>query len=104
MNCHHPNCPMGGGAPDWTAVVEAAAKTARARTELLAALSPIGPPGTAAPAIPPDVLRSAAFERVLEACPCLYSQVDATVTARGVVHLCEVTLGARIVSSNVNDA
>ena len=95
---------MGGGAPDWNTVVEAAASTASARARLLTSLSPIGPPGTMAPAIPANVVRSAAFGRVLEACPCLYSQVDVTVSARGVVHLCEVTLKVQITSSNVNDA
>jgi hypothetical protein len=38
------------------------------------------------------ILTSASYERLLAACPCLYSQLEAKVTASAVVHLYEVTL------------
>lgn len=51
-----------------------------------------------------DLLKTAYFKRLLEATPCLYSQLNVKVTARAIVHLCEVTLNERITSQNVYDA
>jgi hypothetical protein len=49
-------------------------------------------------------LTPARIHRLLAACPCLYTQVAMTATAEATVHLCEITLGARIMSVNVSDA
>ena len=45
-----------------------------------------------------------ALPQLLAACPCLHAQLDVGVPARAVVHLCEVTLGVPIDSTNVYDA
>jgi hypothetical protein len=72
----------------------------------LAVLSPgCGPLGTAA--VSAGALQSqnaSGLKRLLNACPCLFAQLDQKVTARGVVHLCELTLGKRIDSGSVYDA
>jgi len=61
-----------------------------------------GPPGT--PFNFNRVTNISLIDRVLEACPCLYSQVQTQITAAGVVHLCETTLGTVIDSTNVEQA
>lgn len=103
----HPNCPSGGGIP-WAAVVaspESRIKSAATRANILATLAPLGPLGGGPPiVVPPALLTSEPFKRVLELCPCLYAQIAAPVSARGVVHLCEVTMGVPIVSTNVYQA
>lgn len=73
------------------------------QARILAALSTCLNLGTLGHVDPP-LLTTAAFQRVLQLCPCLFSQVPIRVTARAVAHLCEVTLGKRITSENVYDA
>lgn len=46
----------------------------------------------------------ALLKRLLDLCPCLYTQLDVRISASGVVHFCEISLQVRIVSSNVCDA
>lgn len=105
MTCLHPNCGMGKGLPDWASVLNdpAAKIKQKDRPDILAALASCGPLGKLG-VIPQGVAKLASFARLMELAPCLYSQVDRKVTARGVVHLCEVTLGTPIVSSNAVDA
>ena len=55
--------------------------------------------GRPPPALPANRLRS-----LLRLCPCLFNQIDIRPSARGVVHFCELTLGARITSQNVYQA
>jgi hypothetical protein len=109
MKCLHPHCPMGQGAADWNEVLSKPGLISRTseRSRMLAELQKCGPLGTGiatgvASAI--EAINKAAFSRLIEACPCLFSQLETKVTAKGVVHLCEVTLGNPIVSSNVHQA
>lgn len=105
MHCLHPFCPMGSGLSDWASVLDWPDLRIRPsdKGKLLAALTPVG--HISGPlTLSPQLLTSAPFKRILEACPCLYAQLSVSVSARGVVHLCEITLGERIVSSNVVDA
>ncbi len=98
---------MGHGAPSWKDVVESADARIRGVDQAkimtaLAALGPIGSPASAG--IFDELVDRDPFKRLLELAPCLYSQIPTKVSARGVVHLCEVTLGVPITSSNVYDA
>lgn len=105
MECLHPHCPRSRGLASWGEVVTHPSLKIRLadRARILAALNTCGDLGTFG-AVPQDVLGTAAFRRVLTAAPCLYSQLPVKVTARAVVHLCEITLGCDIVSSNVYEA
>ena len=106
MNCIHPSCPMGASGLSWSAVLDHPSVHARAadKLKILPLLSLLKGLGGNVLAVPTDVARTAAFSRVLKACPCLYSQVDVRVTAKAVVHLCEITLNSRIDSKNVYQA
>jgi len=106
MKCLHPHCPMGHGAPDWDSVVNSPAAKIRTgdRQRLVTALRDCGPLGTVIGTIPSNITASAQFKRLLNLCPCLYAQIPDVSSARGVVHLCEITLGEKIDSTNVYDA
>lgn len=108
MDCSHPHCPMGQGLPSWRDVV--ASPEARIKLSdqniyehALASCGHLGA-GAVASAALSSIVNTAQFKRLLALCPCLYAQLDIKVTARAVTHLCEVTLGASIQSSNVYDA
>ena len=111
MDCYHPYCPMShlSHRPhpwNWNNVVslpEAAIKPLL-RPTISAALTPFGPLTTTPMPRPNIPGGKAALDRILELCPCLYTQIQETVSARGIVHLCEITLGTRINSSNVEQA
>lgn len=105
MICLHPHCPRGQGAASWLDVVSHPAARIRAtdRSRLLSALAACGPLSGRV-ALAPDLAATAPFARLLDLCPCLYAQIDVRVSARAVVHLCEVTLGTSINSANVHDA
>lgn len=105
MRCLHPKCPMKSGLPSWDLVVDSNDVSARLvdRARLLATLNTCEGPGTIG-YVDPQLVGTAAFQRVLQSSPCLYSQLPVRVTARAVVHLCEVTLGSRITSANVYEA
>lgn len=110
MNCLHPFCPMSAstGNPDWASIL--------GTPELK--IKPADRPGVAAylnanfnslgtwtsTPLFPSPLNQAMLRRLLHHCPCLFTQIAVSPTARAIVHLCEVTLGARIDSSNVHDA
>lgn len=109
MECLHPHCPMGHGAATWNDVVTSPEANVRAKDQAatLAILKRCGHPAkkparTTASML--EALNKSAFKRLLEACPCLYAQLRTDASARGIVHLCEVTLGHQIVSSNVYSA
>jgi hypothetical protein len=91
-----------GQFPDWhaaaTAMYTAGLLIIRDVASVGQALAGCPPPGTR---IARPGLTAAALGRLLSACPCLYSQIDVDPTADAVVHLCEITLGARITSMNV---
>jgi len=103
MKCLHPNCPMGEGLPSWEAVLDGAGIRPAARAGFLAQL--VNARGNMGENVWIGQRSSgAALERLLELAPCLYTQVPARASARAMVHLCEVTLGAQIISSNVAEA
>jgi hypothetical protein len=107
MLCLHPHCPMGKGLSSWTDVVQHPDLKIKPKyhTEILCFLSGIGAlENSALPIHAPDITKTAFFKRLLRACPCLYAQLDEKVTPKGVVHLCEVTLGLKITSENVYNA
>lgn len=106
MRCLHPHCPMGNSTPDWQTVVCSQEANIRASDQaaMLDFLSQYGQLGHGVNQTPSIIMQTAAFMRVLELCPCLYAQVDIRVSAKGVVHLCEVTLNRPIDSGNVYDA
>jgi hypothetical protein len=47
------------------------------------------------------VISGAAFERLLEVAPCLYAQVLERPSAKGIVHLTELTVGSSVSSKNI---
>lgn len=100
---------MGHGAPTWNDVVSLGAAKIRSadRGSVLAQLGLCGHPSSGRLVGVGAALRSinsAALDRLLYLCPCLYAQLDERVSARGVVHLCEVTLNCPIDSGNVYSA
>jgi hypothetical protein len=90
---------------DWNSLVATPeAKIAvSARPGVVAELSKYGPLSSFAPSNSPNIPK-ATLQRILELCPCLYAQINLQVTARAVVHLCEVTLRKQIDSANVEAA
>lgn len=105
LRCFHPHCPTGNGLPSWTDV-------ANHRTVKLAAKEKLAFVGhmtrhfSAPPAMPPSArpappISGAALERLLNAAPCLFNQLDERTYPRAVVHFCELTLNAPIDASNV---
>jgi hypothetical protein len=106
MRCFHPDCPMAPGQfPDWqaaaSAILAAGRLIPRDVSLIGAALKDCPSPGTR---IDSPTLSGAALWRLLAACPCLYTQLDRGATADAVVHLCEITLGQRVISANVEQA
>lgn len=104
MNCLHPFCPLGNGVASWADLFSHPNVRANAaeQTALSAAFAGVAGIGGLSTVLPP--LRAVVKKRLLTQAPCLFMQVAETVTAGGVVHLCEVTLGAPISSSNVETA
>lgn len=103
MKCMHPYCPMGDGAANWDDVVDTDALKARPadRSALAGNLSSFGAPSAPSILLAPPTSNSALLTRLLTLCPCLYSQLDVRCSPKGIVHLCELTLAARITSANV---
>lgn len=104
MECLHPFCPMRESVGNWESVVDDIRLNVDAseKVNLLSLLSGMGNHFCVLHQNPTN--NSALLKRLLDLCPCLYSQLDKKVSASGVVHLCEITLLARIISSNVCDA
>lgn len=104
MLCLHPWCSLGGGAKDWEAVLDHPAVniTGEPRNVILPVLADLGELGALALDFPTYAISPAALNRLMGACPCLYAQIPVRVTAEGVVHLCEVTLGEAVNSNNVS--
>jgi hypothetical protein len=105
MKCLHPNCGMGKGPKTWEAVVDhpdvhTQKKHRGTALKLLGQLKNLGDQDCEIT----ENLPAAYLQRLCEACPCLYTQLGIRVTARGVVHLCEVTLMEEITSKNVYNA
>jgi len=98
---------MGTGLPSWSDVVHHPDLKIKPRyhANTLSFLNGIGPLGQSAlPIHAPNIANTAYFKRLLRACPCLYAQLDVKITPKGVVHLCELTLGEKITSENVYNA
>jgi len=103
MECLHPKCPLGGDASTWTEVLASTRLELNAEQQRRFARE-LGSPtdiGNRLDGVPAQSLMSQPFGRLLELCPCLYAQLPVKVSAKAIVHLCEVTIGTRIVSSNV---
>lgn len=105
MICLHPQCPMGHGLPSWSEVVNDARLKIKQndRATVLAILNAsslniIGQHYTL------SLSNRSLLERLLQWLPCLYTQINEPTSAEAIVHLCEITLGARINSANVYDA
>ena len=111
MECLHPFCPIGTGAGNWDEVAETvvpprASGRARKVAGLAAALNRDFnlPPAAIATALPLPTRIQAHLDTLLNLCPCLVNQLDSSVSASAVVHLCELTLVARISSANIGQA
>ncbi|MEO6539425.1 MAG: hypothetical protein ABIN74_00485, partial [Ferruginibacter sp.] len=92
---------MGGGLTSWADVInlsELGGQTSQ-KAFLLANLNASRFTSLGSLHTAPTTIK-ALLKRLLELCPCLYSQINTTISSRGVVHLCETTLGSRIVSKN----
>jgi hypothetical protein len=103
MRCLDPRCPMEEGAPDWSAVAQNPAICPRAAeaAELQEALEALPELGVHCE-LPTQ--NKALLKRLLQQCPCLYTQVDIRCSAEATVHLCEITLAAKIKCQNVHEA
>jgi hypothetical protein len=103
MICLHPNCPMGAGLADWTAVVSDPRINVKTHdiAGLLIGLNSLGAIGNRATL---SISNRALLDRLLKYIPCLYTQLPEPTSAEAIVHLCEITLGTAITSSNANDA
>lgn len=106
MRCLHPHCPMGHGATTWAEVVDHPLMNVKpaARTALVAGLGAFGPLTNPSTIIPLPGMLARQYRAIFALCPCLYNQVDIRSSSRAIVHFCEITLGERITSANVNDA
>jgi hypothetical protein len=106
MKCLHPHCPMRHGVATWEEVVNDQNVQARARDHpgLLANLIVLGAPASPSIRAAPPTANLALLSRLLQACPCLFNQIDTRCTPAGVIHLCEITLGDSIISANVAEA
>lgn len=104
MECLHPFCPMGSRFEDWSQVLEEPilAVSPADGDQLLRLLNGIGSNF----GVPHDfnLGNNALLNRLLKLSPCLFTQLEEKVTAEGIVHLCEITLGGKIDSENVQDA
>ena len=96
---------MGKGKLSWSQVVSLPQVKIKSdqQSTYASALSHFGSLGTS-PMNSPSVIPKALFKRILDLCPCLFTQVKEKVSPQGVVHLCEVTLGSKIDSKNVYNA
>lgn len=107
MLCLHPYCPMKATPGSWDEAVDDPAMKVKPalRVALLADLNArFGAPASPAVARPPPPVLPGQLKTLFRLCPCLFNQIDVSPTARGVVHLCEVTLGGPITSANVHQA
>lgn len=62
------------------------------------------PPSGVATNNPKPPISAAALQRLFRQAPCLHNQIDSVATPHAVVHFCELTLAAEIVSANAWDA
>ena len=110
MDCHHPYCPAGKGASSWGEVVNhSSLKLDEAKkSSLRAALDAdfTSGPSTSPVAKLLPKMSSSVQRSLLRLCPCLFNQVTTGkgCSPRGVVHLCELTLGQPITANNVHEA
>lgn len=110
MKCLHPSCPLGAAAhpQNWQEVIDrllADGVTIRPRDRepLLAALTQVGGDLGTLRAVP-TLGNGALWRRILDSCPCLFTQFNVKPTSRAVGHFCEVTMGQRLGSANIERA
>lgn len=107
MQCLHPYCPTGNGAKSWKEVVDLPTMKVKSadKAALVAVLDKhFGKLASPAVPKPKPIAIDAVVDRLLRHCPCLFNQLQLAATPEAVVHLCEITLGKKITSSNVYDA
>ena len=97
---------MGGGLSSWGDIInEPRLNIAPSdKASLLSGLSGFGPISAPQTALPQPTSNGALFKRLLKLFPCLYAQINTPSTPFSIVHLCESTLGHKIISSNVAQA
>jgi hypothetical protein len=105
MTCLHPYCPMAAGLANWTDVVNdpRLSVNPNERVGLLTQLNTLAL-NIIGNAYPLQITNRQLLKRLLEWLPCLYTQINKPTSAKAIVHLCEITLGVRINSANVNNA
>ena len=107
MRCVHPHCPMGNGLADWSEVMALpelnAGKHAAGFEAVLNADFDRPPSKYPSPEDLPDG-NNALLERLLAIAPCLVNQANVKVSARALVHLCELTLKGPVTGTNVEQA
>lgn len=106
MDCAHPECRLQPGG-SWEAnlsrnQINIKETEYKALVTWLNGLPQLGI-GTVDPPAP-GTISNAGFKRVMENAPCLYAQIKLKPTARGIVHLTEVTMTGSITSENVHQA
>lgn len=98
---------MGNGVPDWNAVMALPElKAGRHAANFAAVLNADFDRPPSSYCVPEDLPteNNALLERLLAITPCLVNQANVQVSARAVVHLCELTLEGRITAANVEQA
>jgi hypothetical protein len=95
---------MGDGLADWREVLKHPALNLqnRYRNEIEQKIRSIQGNFGTGHALP--TTNNALLKRLLDLCPCLFTQIDVKATSRAIVHLCEIKMGERIISSNVERA
>ena len=95
---------MGDGLSDWGEVMEHPALKLRDvdRQELEQGLQAIQDNWESPHTLPTS--NRALLTRLLYLCPCLFTQIEKKVTPSAIVHLCEITMGERIDSNNIENA
>jgi hypothetical protein len=109
MRCFHPHCPIENDFSSWEEVLgqpELQPCKGAEKIELLDYLNKFfdRAPSKPAQSTPLPKLNQKLLERLLYVCPCLYNQSGTNITPRGVIHLCELTLGEGITDQNVTEA
>lgn len=112
MDCLHPHCPMAPAVGHPATWADAIAILRQCRVlrrpqdavDLMAMTGAFGPLNAPAAVPIPTIPSADLWKRLRAACPCLVTQVDNKPSADSIVHLCEITLGARVTGANVVQA
>lgn len=104
MECLHPFCPMGSSAQNWQDVVNDPRLEIKIsdRQDLIKGLKSIKSNFGIEHKV--SFPSKASKNRILSLSPCLFTQMKEKCSAEAIIHLCEISLGKKIVSANVNRA